>query len=95
MSNEHDTDPATTGTSISVPPSRPSVTSGATGPNPLAEAVPNSPPDVSPNPAPGPDDDLDSADLATLERRLREAISRAERGTELLEDAIRRRRQRR
>jgi hypothetical protein len=70
------------------------VASGATGPNPLSEPVPNSPPDVSPNPAAPENDDLETTDLAVLERRLREAISRAERGTELLEEAIRRRRRR-
>lgn len=68
----------------------------ATGPNPLAEPVPNSPPDVSPNPSPPkPDDELDGVDLTELERRLRHAIDRAERGTELLEAAIRKRRLRR
>lgn len=80
--------------SIGSAPGGTAIASGATGPNPLSEPVPNSPPDVSPNPAPPATGDLETTDLAVLERRLREAISRAERGTELLEEAIRRRRRR-
>jgi hypothetical protein len=75
-------------------PAGTAVASDATGPNPLSEPVPNFPPDVSSNPAAPAADDLETTDLAVLERRLREAINRAERGTEMLEEAIRRRRRR-
>lgn len=100
MRDDHfDTEPhrATDPDSGPAPPSGspPIAASGATGPNPLSEPVPNFPPDVGPNPAAPAHVDVDRADLADLERRLHEALSRAERGTELLEEAIRNRRQRR
>jgi hypothetical protein len=87
-------DKRTPGPTVPASPTTPNGAAGATGPNPLSEPVPNSPPDVSPNPAPPAIADLETTDLAVLERRLREAISRAERGTELLEAAIRRKRHR-